>query len=204
MEQAQEQFTDASDEQKAMYEERLREMEVRLKEAEERRDRARSMAEQTKKGYVYIISNVGSFGNDVYKIGLTRRWDPSERVRELGDSSVPFGFDVHAMILSDDAPALEQQLHRHFVLGQVNKVNHRKEFFRVSLTEIRDQIEKLGVTSGVHWTMTAEAQEHRESLAIEKAIADDPAEREAWIKRRFKLDQIAFDFSESAEEEDED
>jgi len=204
MEQAQEQFAHASDEQKTMYEERLREMEVRLKEAEERRERARSMAEQTKKGYVYIISNVGSFGDDVYKIGLTRRWDPSERVRELGDSSVPFGFDVHAMILSEDAPALEQQLHRHFVLGQVNKVNHRKEFFRVSLTEIREQIEKLGVTSGVHWTMAAEAQEHRESLAIERAIADDPAEREAWIKRRFKLDQIAFDFSESAEEEEED
>ena len=88
---AQEQFEHASGEQKAMYEKRLQEMAERLKESEERKERARSMAEQTKKGYVYIISNVGSFGEDVFKIGLTRRWDPLDRVRELGDSSVPFG-----------------------------------------------------------------------------------------------------------------
>jgi len=136
----------------------------------------------------------------VYKIGLTRRWDPLDRVRELGDSSVPFGFDVHAMILSEDAPALEQQLHTHFVLRQVNKVNQRKEFFRVLLKEIREEIEKLGVTTGVHWTMTAEAKEYRESLAIEKAIEDDPAEREAWIKRQRRLELIPADLSEPAGE----
>ena len=129
----QQQAEHATGEQKAMYEERLQEMAERLREIEERKQRARSMAEQTKKGYVYIISNIGSFGEDVYKIGLTRRWDPLERVRELGDSSVPFGFDVHATILNDDAPSLEQQLHKHFLLTQVNKVNHRKEFFRASL-----------------------------------------------------------------------
>ncbi|NQT19647.1 MAG: DUF4041 domain-containing protein, partial [Planctomycetes bacterium] len=173
MEQAKEQFEHASDEQKAMYEERLREMAERLRQVEEREQRAISMAQQTKRGYVYIISNIGSFGEHVYKIGLTRRWDPLDRVRELGDSSVPFGFDVHAMILSEDAPALEQQLHTHFVLRQVNKVNQRKEFFRVLLKEIREEIEKLGVTTGVHWTMTAEAKEYRESLAVEKAIEDD-------------------------------
>ena len=130
MAQAQEQFEHASGEQKAMYEDRLRSMAERLQEALARKERARSMAEQTKKGHVYIISNIGSFGDDVYKIGLTRRDDPNDRVRELGDSSVPFGFDVHAMILSDDAPALELKLHKHFVFRQLNKVNPRKEFFR--------------------------------------------------------------------------
>ena len=199
----QQQAEHATGEQKAMYEERLQEMAERLKEIEERKQRARSMAEQTRKGYVYIISNVGSFGEDVYKIGLTRRWEPLERVRELGDSSVPFGFDVHAMILNEDAPALEQQLHKHFILKQVNKVNHRKEFFRVSLEEIHKEIEKLGVTTGVHWTMTAEAKEYRESLAIEDKIKDNPAEREAWIKRQYKLELMAADLSELAEAEEE-
>lgn len=188
MSQAQEQFERATGEQKAMYEKRLQEMADRLRESEERRDRARSMAEQTRKGYVYVISNIGSFGEDVYKIGLTRRWDPAERVRELGDSSVPFGFDVHAMVLSDDAPSLEQQLHEHFRLHQINKVNHRKEFFRVTLSEIQVELERLGITSGVHWTMTAEARDFRESTAIETAIRDNPAERDAWVKRQRRLE----------------
>jgi hypothetical protein len=202
MAQAQEQFEHASGEQKAMYEKRLQEMAERLRESEERKERARSMAEQTKKGYVYIISNIGSFGEDVYKIGLTRRWDPLDRVRELGDASVPFGFDAHATILSDDAPKLEQQLHEHFRLRQVNMVNCRKEFFHVSLKEIRDEIERLGVTTGVHWTMTAEAKEYRESLAMGKAIQDDPAEREAWLKRQTRLRLTTTDLTEELGEAD--
>jgi Domain of unknown function (DUF4041)/T5orf172 domain len=204
LEQAQTQYDQASGEQKAMYEERLRGMEVRLKEALERKERARSMAELTKKGHVYIISNVGSFGDNVYKIGLTRRDDPFDRIRELGDSSVPFEFDVHAMILSDDAPALEYKLHRHFLLMQMNKVNHRKEFFRVSLKEIREEIEKLGLTTGVKWTMTGEAKEYRESLAIEQAIKESPAQREAWIKRQLRLELAAKENLEPAGEVDED
>jgi hypothetical protein len=180
-----------------MYEQRLQEMAERLKQALERKERARSMAEQTKKGHVYIISSIGSFGDDVYKIGLTRRDDPFDRIRELGDSSVPFDFDVHAMILSDDAPALEHQLHKHFLLRQMNKVNHRKEFFRVSLTEIREEIERIGLTTGVKWTMTAEAKQYRESLAIERAIKDDPAQREAWIKRQLHMKLVSSDDLES-------
>jgi len=148
------------------------------------------MAEQTKKGHVYIISNIGSFGEDVFKIGLTRRDDPFDRIRELGDSSVPFEYDVHAMILSDDAPALELMLHKHFLLRQINKVNPRKEFFRATVAEIRAEIEKLGLTTGVKWTMAAEAREFRESQAIEKAIKDDPAKREAWINRQLSIETI--------------
>ena len=119
----------ANDADKAKYETLLGEMAERLRLAEERGQRAKSMAELTKKGTVYIISNIGAFGDGVYKIGLTRRQDPLERIDELGDASVPFPFDVHAMIEADDAPALEHALHNHFVLDRVNKVNHRKEFF---------------------------------------------------------------------------
>ncbi len=187
---AQAEFEAATEAQKAKYEERLKEMEERLREAEERKQRAVSMAQLTTKGYVYIISNVGSFGEDVYKIGLTRRWDPYDRVRELGDASVPFEFDVHAMILHDNAPELERALHNHFLLRQVNKVNYRKEFFRVSLREIREEIERLGITTGIHWTMTAQAREYRETLAIEKAIQEDPNMREAWMKRQLSLESV--------------
>jgi hypothetical protein len=188
VEHAREQFDQATGEQKAMYEARLQEMAERLREIEERKQRAISMAQQVKKGYVYIISNVGSFGEDVYKIGLTRRWDPKERVDELGGSSVPFGFDVHATILSEDAPALEQQLHRHFVLSQMNKVNHRKEFFRAPIKQIREEVEKLGLTTGIQWTMKAEAREYHETIAIEKAVKDNPAMGEAWIKRQLEVE----------------
>ena len=165
----------------------LLEMADRLKSAEEKRDRAVSMAQQTKKGHVYIISNVGSFGEDVYKIGLTRRWDPMDRVSELGGASVPFGFDVHAMILADDAPKLERDFHQHFVLAQMNKVNRRREFFRISLKDIREKIESLGIT-GVKWTLVADAREYRETLATEKAIQDNPKAREDWINRQFALE----------------
>ena len=93
-------------------------------------------------GYVYIISNIGAFGKDIYKIGMTRRLDPQDRVDELGDASVPFNFDVHAMIFSDDAPALEAALHRAFEDRKLNMVNQRREFFNVTLDEIKEVIKK--------------------------------------------------------------
>ena len=95
-----------------------------------------------KAGYVYIISNIGAFGPDVYKIGMTRRLDPQDRVDELGDASVPFNFDVHAMIFSDNAPALEAALHRAFEDRKLNMVNTRREFFHVTLDEIKDVVKK--------------------------------------------------------------
>jgi hypothetical protein len=195
MEKAQEQIQQATTEQKAKYEEQLKDLAAKLKEAEERNQRALSMAQQTRRGHVYIISNVGSFGDHVYKIGLTRRLEPQDRVDELGDSSVPFEFDVHAMIFSEDAPALENQLHKHFVLMQVNKVNHRKEFFRVDLHHIREELQKLGVTA--KWTMTAEAVEYRETQTIEKRIKDNPALRDAWIKRQLQMELTELDLPDS-------
>lgn len=190
MEKAQKQMEQASAEQKAKYELQLQELTEKLKQAEERNQRALSMAQQTKRGHVYIISNIGSFGEHVYKIGLTRRLEPQDRIRELGDSSVPFEFDVHALIFSEDAPALERQLHRHFVMKQMNKVNYRKEFFEVDLQHIREEVEKLGLAGTVKWTMTAAAQEYHETLAIEKAISEDPKKREAWIMRQLELEPV--------------
>ncbi len=116
-------------------------------------------------GYVYVISNIGSFGEGVYKIGMTRRLEPMERVRELGDASVPFGFDVHALIFSDDAPKLEAALHREFADRRVNMVNNRREFFRVSLDEI-EKVVMANYDKTVEFTETAEAQQYRESVAL--------------------------------------
>lgn len=147
-------------------EEQIRELEARLAEVRASKERALSMAEQTKRGYVYVISNLGSFGDNIYKIGLTRRLDPMERVRELGDASVPFPFDVHAMIFSEDAPKLEATLHQRFADKRVNMINNRKEFFNVSLKEIADVVAEYNAT--IEFTLLAEASDYRQTLAIKE------------------------------------
>lgn len=115
----------------------------RLREAEEKNQRAISMAQQTRAGYVYIISNIGAFGQDVFKIGMTRRLEPLERVYELGDASVPFEFDVHAMIASNDAPTLENKLHSSFEEYKMNLVNNRREFFRVNIEDLESKVKEF-------------------------------------------------------------
>ncbi|EHA5005160.1 DUF4041 domain-containing protein [Salmonella enterica subsp. diarizonae] len=155
----------AGEEQRLVLEQKLAELQAKYEEAEAKNQRAISMAQQTRSGHVYVISNIGSFGEDVYKIGMTRRLEPLERVRELGDASVPFSFDVHAMIYSEDAPSLENHLHKVFNDKQLNKVNSRKEFFNVGIKDIKSTIESMNINA--HWTMFAEAKEYRESLAIE-------------------------------------
>lgn len=116
-------------------------------------------------GYVYVISNIGSFGENIYKIGMTRRLDPMERVYELGDASVPFNFDVHAMIFSDDAPGLETALHNAFDDKKVNMINTRREFFNVTLEEI-EEVVKANYDKTVDFVKNAEAEQYRESLMI--------------------------------------
>lgn len=184
MEKIQKEVDRASEEQKAGYEAKLCELSERLREAEERSQRALSMAQQTKAGHVYIISNIGSFGEEVFKIGMTRRLEPRDRVRELGDASVPFEFDIHAMIYSEDAPSLEKALHKNFLKSQMNKVNPRKEFFKVTLGAIRSEIERLGVET--HWTMTAAARDYRESLAIEQALLRHPETQIEWLQHQIE------------------
>ncbi|MED3949487.1 GIY-YIG nuclease family protein [Priestia aryabhattai] len=126
--------------------------------------------QNTRAGYVYIISNLGSFGEDVYKIGMTRRLDPNDRVKELGDASVPFRFDTHALIFSEDAASLENALHKAFHHRRVNKVNNRKEFFHVTLQEIEDEV-RQNHTEVVQFTKIAEAKEFRESVSDEQVSA---------------------------------
>lgn len=118
-------------------------------------------------GYVYVISNIGAFGEDMYKIGMTRRLDPEERIDELSDASVPFHYDVHAMIFSDDAPGLETALHNAFEHQKVNKINPRKEFFHVPLNEIK-KVVRENFDKTVEWTDFPEAEQYRQSVAIEK------------------------------------
>ncbi len=139
-------------------------LEQELALAHEKKERAMSMAQQTKRGHVYIISNIGSFGENVYKIGMTRRLEPIDRVKELGDASVPFQFDVHAMIYSDEARTLESELHKAFSDKKVNMLNYRKEFFNVSLDEIEKKIDELGFDA--EFTVLPEAMEYRETLAL--------------------------------------
>ena len=159
------------------HEAKIRDLEAQLLAAHEKSERAKAMAEQTKTGFVYIISNVGSFGEDVVKIGLTRRLDPADRVKELGDASVPFLFDTHAMIYSEEAPALEASLHNEFADKRVNAANMRKEFFRVTIAEVEDAVRRLSPTSDFHTDI--EAQEYYETLARRKALAESLATREA-------------------------
>lgn len=161
----------AGEEQRLALEQKLAELQIKYEEAEAKNQRAISMAQQTRSGHVYVISNIGSFGENVYKIGMTRRLEPLDRIRELGDASVPFSFDVHAMIYSDDAPSLENHLHKVFNDKQVNKVNSRKEFFNVGIKDIKSTIQEMSIDA--HWTMFAEAKEYRESLALAEKILTD-------------------------------
>ena len=120
-------------------------------------------------GYVYIISNIGAFGENVYKIGMTRRLEPLDRVNELGDASVPFNFDVHAMIFSDDAPSLENALHKAFEDKKINMVNQRREFFNVTLDEIINEVQK-NHDKTVDFIRIPQAEQYRESMMLKKQV----------------------------------
>lgn len=143
--------------------EQIKGLEKALVEARELKERAMSMAQQTKIGYVYVISNIGSFGKDVYKIGMTRRLDPMERVMELSNASVPFPFDVHTFIYSEDAPALEAELHRIFDKKKINSINYRKEYFHVSLDEIKEALKNKGVEA--NFVDEPDAFQYRECMS---------------------------------------
>ena len=139
----------------------LETLRAQLAAAEERLKRATPLAMTTRVGHVYVISNIGAFGSDVFKIGMSRRENPQHRVDELGDASVPFPFDVHMMIKCDDAPALESALHHTFRSQRVNRVNLRKEFFRVSVGEIAAAVRQHH--GEIEYIAEPEALEYRES-----------------------------------------
>jgi hypothetical protein len=163
-----------TDQDKEKLKEKIVRLQELLAEAGANRQRAISRAQMTRSGYVYVISNVGSFGEHVYKIGMTRRIEPLDRVRELGGASVPFPFDVHALIFTEDAPSLENILHKRFNLRRVNLENMKKEFFRVSIEEIRDELYRVhqeeGIEAELRLTLIAEAKQYRLSEAKRKAV----------------------------------
>ena len=132
----------ADEEHRQELEETRRHLEQEIEDVHKQYERAKSMAQMTKQGHVYIISNIGSFGENVFKIGMTRRLEPLDRVSELSGASVPFEFDVHAMISCDDAPALEYALHNKLSSERMNKVNLRKEFFKTDLNKIIQCVEE--------------------------------------------------------------
>jgi hypothetical protein len=161
------QLSTASDVERAVLEEKKKELEDQLGEIAKNIQDIDYREANAKAGYVYIISNIGAFGENIYKIGMTRRLDPTERVDELGDAVVPFDFDIHAMIFSDDAPALEAALHKAFENKKLNMVNHRREFFAVTLDEIKEVVRK-NYNNSVEFIELAPAQQYRESMKLKE------------------------------------
>lgn len=149
--------------EKTLYIDKIKECEEKLSELETVKSDVLNREKNTRAGFVYIISNIGSFGENIFKIGMTRRLEPMDRIKELSSASVPFEFDVHALIFSDDAPNLESILHNTFREYEVNKVNHRKEFFSIPLEKIEKVVTEHH-NATVQWTYDAAAEEYRESL----------------------------------------
>lgn len=164
IEKLQEQLKSLNDNEKTKYEERLKELELQLEAVEHKKEDIINR-QNGKAGNVYIISNLGSFGNDVFKIGMTRRLDPLERIKELGSASVPFTFDVHSFIFSDDAVSLEQKLHNLLNEKRVNKINLRKEFFKVNIDELEELVTQIDPTAEFNKTMLAEEYHQSEFLS---------------------------------------
>ena len=159
----------ANEIERAILEERQLEMQHQLNNIEEEIRKIDYREANQRAGYVYIISNIGSFGENIYKIGMTRRLEPMDRVDELGDASVPFAFDVHAMIFSDDAPSLESALHRAFDDRKVNMINTRREFFHVTLEEI-EAVVKKNFDKTVEFTKIPNAEQYRESQMMRRQL----------------------------------
>lgn len=148
---------------------KVKELEEKIKEAQDKKERAIALAQTTKVGYIYVISNIGTLGEDIYKIGMTRRLDPQDRVDELSNASVPYRFDVHATIFSENAPQLEFELHQKFHDRRINRVNRRKEFFHVKLEEIENFVNEH-TDAKIEFTKLAEAKEYRETMTILKQL----------------------------------
>ena len=153
------------DEERTSIEQQIIDLGIKVKEREEEKEELDYRTAHASAGYVYIISNIGAFGDEVVKIGVTRRIDPLERISELSSASVPFKFDVHALIFSYDAYKLETELHQYFDSYRINKVNSRKEFFRVPIAKIEEKLTEYGELT-VDFRADVDAEEYRESLVL--------------------------------------
>lgn len=146
-------------------EERIFKVQEQLGNVEKKKDEITKL-QKGKAGHIYVISNLGSFGENVFKIGMTRRLDPQERIDELGDASVPFRYDVHSIIFSENAPDLEYKLHKHLNDRRINKINLRKEFFNTSIDELENLVSSLEPSAEFNKTMLAE--QYYQSMAVEE------------------------------------
>ena len=164
------QLTSAKDEELEKLNARILALQAQLADVAIKKDEISTLA-NGKAGNVYVISNLGSFGENVFKIGMTRRLNPQDRVDELGNASVPFRFDVHSFIFSDDAVGLENKLHTILTDKRVNKVNMRKEFFNVSLDELEQLVTEIEPTAEFNRTMAAE--EFRQSQSTDSIYSSD-------------------------------
>lgn len=158
-----EQLESADEERRKQLSERINELEKQIQDIENKKSEIVNL-QNGKAGSVYIISNLGSFGEDVFKIGMTRRLEPTDRIKELSSASVPFSFDIHSMIFSNDAVKLEQELHQRLNSKRVNMVNLRKEFFKASIDELEELVNEIDISAEFKKTMLAE--EFRQSLDI--------------------------------------
>lgn len=154
-----------NDEERAAIEAKMAEVKQGFAELDSEEKLIDYREQNAKAGYVYVISNIGAFGEGVFKIGMTRRLEPMDRIDELGDASVPFTFDVHALVFSENAPALEARLHEHFEASRLNKINARKEFFRADINEI-ELVIRQNFDAAVEIVHDAAAEQYRESLRI--------------------------------------
>lgn len=160
-----------TDAERKILEKEKADIQRKLEETEKNKRDIQYREQNTRAGYVYVISNIGSFGENIYKIGVTRRLDPEERIDELGDASVPFDFDIHAMVFSDDAPSLENTLHKAFDKRRLNLINARREFFSVTLDEIERMV-KISFNKPVEFVRLADAAEYRQSLMMRNSNAN--------------------------------
>jgi hypothetical protein len=200
---------EANNEAKAKFEAEKEKLQEKINDEKDKRIKAEDIANELKekyrrepldpKGKIYIISNVGSFGEHIFKIGLTRR-EIEERVKELGDASVPFEFDVHAIIKTNNAPELESKLHQKLSIYRMNKSNWRKEFFKITLEDLKRLIEEEGHETS--WTMMAKALQYRETQEIERRIKEDDDFRQQWLMRQAKLDFSVQTHSNGVQEEE--
>lgn len=158
--------------EKQLYIDKIRELENRLSEMEKEKESVLQREQNARAGFVYVISNIGSFGENIYKIGMTRRLEPMDRIKELSSASVPFEFDVHAMIFSEDAPSLETALHKQFENNSVNKINLRKEFFNVSIDEI-ESVVKNNFDETVEFVKIPPAEQYRQSQMIRRNLGQE-------------------------------
>lgn len=174
---AREEVAHATGKQLEELQSKIADLESNLADAQARKERAISQAQLTKAGHMYVVSNIGSFGENVYKIGMTRRLEPMDRIDELGNASVPFDFDVHAIVYSENVPELEHKFHEKLSHLRLNLLNERREFFYVTLDELAKTAKEFGLS--IELTKIAEAKEFRasESMRLAKQLPLAPSER---------------------------